>query len=202
MSVQARQAKVFAGLLISVTTCAIILMALGNNPPSAGAFCLNRYYELDPIEHVIASKVPQHASRWNCIEIQYSQTPSGNIQQLAQRSLLADMTQVDCHFVVCNGNGGANGQIQPTEKWMRQWSIMPGPAPWQKNSPDFSYADPGLSLRPYCTNDRTILICVIGDYRNTKPTDYQITRTEMLVQLLRMNFDIPPEAVHYPYQWR
>ncbi len=40
MSDQSRVAKVLAALLVSMTTGAVVLMALGNNPPSAGAFCL------------------------------------------------------------------------------------------------------------------------------------------------------------------
>jgi len=44
MSVQSRQIKVLTAFLTSLTAGAIILMALGNDPPPAGAFCLSDYY--------------------------------------------------------------------------------------------------------------------------------------------------------------
>jgi hypothetical protein len=40
MSKQPRVVKVLAALLVSMTVGAFVLMALGNNPPSAGPFCL------------------------------------------------------------------------------------------------------------------------------------------------------------------
>ena len=47
---QARVAKVLAALLASMTTGAIVLMALGHNPPSAGPFSLWTYCSLDPVK--------------------------------------------------------------------------------------------------------------------------------------------------------
>jgi hypothetical protein len=98
-------------------------MALGNNPPSAGAFCLSRYYGLDPVEKSITSRAAQSAGRWNCIEIYYSGTKAGNIEQLTSLGGLANPEDINCHFVICNGLGGDDGQIQTTEKWQRQYPI-------------------------------------------------------------------------------
>ena len=123
MSVHRREEKVFAALLVSITAGAIVLMVLGNNPPSAGAFSLSRYYRLDPIEKVILARSPQSPGRWSCIEIYYSGTKAGNIEQLASLSGLANPKDINCHFVICNGLGGGDGQIQTTEKWQRQWSV-------------------------------------------------------------------------------
>ncbi|MCK4821571.1 hypothetical protein KA005_37740, partial [bacterium] len=47
---QVRVAKVLATLLTSMTIGAIVLMALGHNPPSAGPFSLWTYYRLDPVK--------------------------------------------------------------------------------------------------------------------------------------------------------
>jgi len=182
MSIQSREAKVFAALLISITAGAIVLMALGNNPPPAGAFCLSRYYRLEPVEKAISSRASQPSSRWNCIEIYYSVTKAGNIEQLASLSGLVSPEDINCHFCVCNGLGGGDGQIQSTEKWQRQWSITPG--------------------RTWCGSGQTIRICIIADGKTSFPTDFQRKRTEALVEKLCRKFGIRPESVCYPSDWQ
>ena len=182
MSNQPRVAKVLAVLLISMTAGAIVLMALRNNPPSAGPFCLSSYYRLDPVEKAILSRAAQHRSRWSCIEIYYSGTKAGNIEQLASLSGLASPEDINCHFCLCNGLGGGDGQIQPTEKWQRQWSVIPS--------------------RTWYGSGQTIRICVIADGKTTHPTDFQIKRTEALVEELHRKFDITPESIYYPNDWQ
>jgi len=182
MSVQSREEKIFVALLVSITAGAIVLMALGNNPPSAGAFSLSRYYRLDPIEKVILARSPQSPGRWSCIEIYYSGTKAGNIEQLASLSGLASPKDINCHFVICNGLGGGDGQIQPTEKWQRQRSAM-------------------TEQNCYRTS-QTIRICIIADGKTTLPTDFQIKRTEALVEGLYREFNIQLESIYYPNDWQ
>ncbi|HEY5505442.1 MAG TPA: hypothetical protein VIK28_09810, partial [Sedimentisphaerales bacterium] len=68
MSNQPRVTKVLVMLLVSMTIGAVVLMALGNHPPSAGPFCLSTYYRLDPIQQAICSRVTQAPGRWESIE--------------------------------------------------------------------------------------------------------------------------------------
>ena len=184
MSNQPRVAKVLAALLVSMTAGAMVLMALGNNPPSAGLFSLSSYYlhHLDPVEKAIRSHTYQSSGRWGRIEIYYSGTKAGNIEQLASLSGLASAEDINCHFVICNGLGGGDGQIQPTEKWQRQWSIISG--------------------RTWYGSGQTIRICVIADGKTTHPTDSQKRRTQVLVEELRRKFGIQRESVYYPSDWR
>jgi hypothetical protein len=181
MSVQPREAKVFVALLVSMTAGTIVLMALGNNPPLAGAFCLSSYYHLDPIEKVIDSRAVQSPDRWNRIEIYYSGTKAGNIEQLSSLGGLTNPKDINCHFVICNGRGADDGQIQPTEKWQKQWSI----------TPDQSRDD----------SSQTIRICIISDGKTTLPTDFQIKREDALVEGLHRKFNIQPESIYYPNNW-
>ena len=156
-------------------------MALRNTPPSAGAFCLSSYYHLDPVAEAILSRAPQFPNRWKSIEIYYSGTKAGNIEQLAALNGLAKSEDVNCHFVICNVLGGGDGQILPTEKWQRQWSIIPG--------------------RTWYGTDRTVRICVIADAKTYRPTDSQVKRIEALVEGLYRKFDIRPESIYYPNDW-
>ncbi|MHC4664941.1 MAG: peptidoglycan recognition protein family protein [Planctomycetota bacterium] len=182
MSNQPRVAKVLVALLISMTVGAAVLMALGNNPPKAPPFSLVSYYRLDPIEKAIISRAAQSPNRWNSIEIYYSGTKAGNMEQLASLSGLVSAEDINCHFCLCNGRGGIDGQIQTTEKWQKQWPIMPG--------------------RTWYGSSQTIRICVVGDGKTTFLTDCQVKRTEALVQALCRKFNIAPESVYYPGDWK
>jgi hypothetical protein len=181
MSNQPRVAKVLVALLISMTVGAVVLMALGNNPPKAGPYSLANYYRGDDVGEAIISRAPQPPGRWKSIEICYSGTKAGNIEQLASLGGLASPEELNYHFCLCNGLGEDDGRIQPTEKWQRQWSIKPG--------------------RTWYGSSQTIRICVIADGKSVRPTDCQIKRTEALVEALCRKFSIAPESVYYPKDW-
>jgi len=199
MTTHSRETKVLVVLGISIIVGAIILNALGHNPPSAGAFCLSRYYRLGSVKKAILSRVDQLPGRWSRIEIYYSGTGSGNIESAfgGARDVDADehinpvreqnekvspdrdtaYNGVNCHFIICNGRVGHDGQIQPTEKWQRQSS--------------------GIHY-----SKQTIRICVIADDNAKTPTDFQIKRTEALVEELCREFHIQPESIRYPADWQ
>jgi len=179
---QARVVKVLATLLASMTIGAIVLMALGHNPPSAGPFSLWTYQSLDPVKNAISSRAPQSPARWDSIEIHYSSTQSGNIKQLAALNRLTNPDDLNCHFCLCNGNGGGNGEIQPTEIWQKQWSAIP--------------------THTWYGSGQTIRICIVADGKTAFPTDCQIKRMQVLVEGLRKKFRIPSEAIYYPRDWR
>ena len=178
MSDQPRVIRVLAALLVSMTMGAIVLMALGNNPPSAGPFSLSSYFR---VEKVILSDARQSLDRWSHIEIYYSGTKAGNIGQLASLGGLPSPEDLNCHFIVCNGLGGGDGQIQPTEKWQRQWSIVSG-GNWHGGT-------------------RTIRVCVIGDGKAACPTGCQARGVQALVEGLCRRFGIQLESVTYPNYW-
>jgi hypothetical protein len=181
MSKRPRVAKVLAALLISMTVGAIVLLALGNNPPSAGPFCLASYYRLDPIEKAVYSRAEQTLGRWKSIEVMFSNTKGGNISQLASLSGCNSAEELNCHFVICNNLGGKDGQIMTAEKWLRQWSLVPS--------------------KHWFGNERTLRICVIGDGKNYLPTDSQVKRTQALIDNLCRKFQISANNVFYPKGW-
>jgi len=225
MTTHSRETKVLVVLGISIILGAIILNALGHNPPSAGAFCLSRYYRLGSVKKSILSRADQSQGRWSRIEIYVSVPESGNVESAFGG--LSDVggdehinpvreqnekvsNGVSCHFVICNGRVGHDGQILPTEKWQRQSSVIP---PENGNSEPPPPATSGGALsdrskyqRPtdFCETptDQTIYICVIADDEAVPPTDFQIRRTEALVEVLCRKFDIQPESIRYPDDWR
>ena len=161
-----------------MTIGAVVLMALGNNPPSAGPFCLSTYYRLDSVDHALRSREPQPANRWNAIEIFFSGTRGGNTDRLAEANNLSDAADLNCHFIVCNGVGAGDGEIESTERWQIQKSAQ---------------AEHLLQ-----GSDRTIRICLIGNGVSATPTDYQLNRLEMLLEALCRRFPISSDSVHLP----
>jgi hypothetical protein len=162
-----------------MTTGAVVLMALGNNPPSAGPFCLSTYYRLESVDHALRSAMPQSPDRWNSVEIFFSQTKGGNIERLAKASGLASADDLNCHFVICNGVGAGDGEIQTTEKWQMQSTAYAGPA-----------------------SEQTIRICLIGDGLTALATDSQLRRLETLLEALCREFVVSAQAVHLPEDCR
>jgi hypothetical protein len=178
---QARVAKVLASLLASMTFGAVILMVLGHNPPAAGPFSLLTYYRLDPVRNAIVSHAAQSPDRWKSIEVFYSDTDSGNIEQLARANGIANSDDINCHFCVFNGRGAIDGQIQSTNKWQKQWSAV--------------------TDTKWFGNNQTIRICVVAD-KIVQPTDCQVKRVQVLAEELCRKFFIKPESIYYPGDWR
>ena len=200
MRMQSREKKVFLILGISITLGAIILNALGHNPPSAGAFCLSRYNLLGSVEKAILSRADQSHNYWNRIEIQYSNTESGNIEQLATLSNLKSPDHVPYHFIICNGNGGHDGLIQPTEKWQRQSPILVQPS-----RDRLFLAEPSKNDKQdshYIISEQTIYICVIANSETSLPTNFQVKRAEELAGELSRKFNIRPGCIKYPDSWQ
>jgi len=182
MSAQPRALKVLSALVASMTIGAVVLMALGNNAPSAGPFSLSVYSTLDSVERLVSSQAPQSPERWSRIEIYYSGTKAGNIEQLASLEGLSAPEDINCHFCICNGLGSGDGEIQATERWQKQWACIQGQT-WYGSS-------------------RTIRICVIADGKSNMPTNYQRRRLTALVEALGEKFSIVPESVFYPGNWQ
>jgi hypothetical protein len=172
MSNQPRVVKVLGALLVSMTVGAFVLMVLGNNRPSAGPFCLSAYYRLTAVDQAVQSKACQAPNRWASIEIFFSGTKSGSLQQPT------GAIDTNSHFVVCNGAGSGDGEIQATDLWQKQWGVQPS--------------------RTWQGSNKTIRICLIGDGVNTLPTDYQLKRLEMLLEALCRKFHIPAKSVFLP----
>jgi hypothetical protein len=155
-----------------MTAGAFVLMALGNNPPSAGPFCLSAYYRLDSVDRAIHSEACQSPNRWDSIEIFFSNTQGGSLKN--------PVGGIDrsSHFIICNGLGGSDGEIQTTENWQKQWSIRPD--------------------RTWQGTEGTIRICLIGDGVTTLATDCQLKRLEMLLQALCRQFNVSARSVYLP----
>jgi len=182
MTNQARASWVLILLVASMTLGAMVLMGLDNHSLSAGVFSLASYTDLNPIDKLSSNLVSHNFRPWNRIEVCYSNTACGNIEQLAALEGLSESTDINFHFVVCNGTGAVDGLIEATEKWRTQRPCFPG-GNWYGTS-------------------QTLRICVIADGIKTMPTDSQIKRTAKLVESLRRKISISQKQISYPVNWQ
>ena len=164
-----------------MTVGAAVLMALDNQSISAGAFSLASYSSLGSIASVTATRQNIVADRWDRIEVFFSNSKGGDLSQIASLAGLTSPDELNFHFLVCNSLGGLDGEILPTEKWLNQWSALPA-AGWYGTS-------------------KTIRICVVGE-KSEGASDYQVSRTEELIEDLARKFNISSSAIRYPAGWQ
>jgi hypothetical protein len=155
-----------------LTLTSALLLALAPAPltpdASSSLFALNAPESMDVIFQTQASMRP---GRWKYIYIHHSRTASGNALTLSDpNSGLGD------HFVVCNGNGAIDGELQVGQRWTQQLAPV---------------APPGASF----TDSNCISICVVGDFDRSMPTPTQIRRLTQLVNSLQGRLDIPAGQV-------
>jgi len=114
---QARTAKVLVALMASMTVGGVVLMMLDNHVPARGAYSLASYLRLDPIQKVTLDAIQSDRSGWTGIEVFYSGTSQGNLQEMFS------VGRTGYHFLVCNSNGAEDGQIEFTPSWASQKSV-------------------------------------------------------------------------------
>jgi len=174
---QSRLWKTLLTLLVSMTSGALILILLGDRPPSAGAFSLSVYYQLGPMAEVIESDVEPVMGRWNRIEICYSGTRGLDAEWLASLQGLRMGPDLEYHFVVCNELGAEDGQILATPRWENQQAVR--------------------SVQTGYPSEGTIRICLVAEGRSGHTTDLQFKRVESLVETLTQRFGINEQSVSY-----
>jgi hypothetical protein len=161
---QRRQRKilVFSTLLGVLALTSALLMALEPAPitPDAAAslFAVDEPRSMDA---VFETRAPVPANRWRYIYVHHSRTASGNALTLGQST-----NGIGDHFVIGNGDGCVDGEIQVSQRWNQQLAALP---PAGANTID-----------PSC-----ISICVVGDFDSTVPTPTQIRRLAQLVGALQ-----------------
>ena len=175
MGAQPREVKVLTALSASMTVGFIVMMALGDNPPPAGAFCLASYYHLEPSESLISSVPPGSLKSWNSIEVSYVRIGSTLGKSQSDRPNGIDSAALNSnHFLVCSGIIGGEGQITATRMWRQQQRVTSGDSPQQ-----------------------AIRICVMVGGETNRPTDLQAKRVQMLLTALSREFGIHSDFISY-----
>jgi hypothetical protein len=168
-----RNFVVFSALIGALALTTALLLALAPAPLAPGAASsLFAMDTPDSLEAIFNTKVPPQTGRWDYIYIHHSATPGGDALTLGQST----PGGVGDHFIIGNGDGCADGEVQIAQRWNNQQSALP-PA--------------GAStIDPHC-----ISICLVGDFDHTVPTPVQMRRLTQLVNTLQTRFHVPGDHV-------
>lgn len=167
-----RKAVVFSTLVGVLTLTSALLLALSPAPlrPHAAS---NLYAAEAPgaLDVIFDTQTPTQIGRWRYIFVRHSLSPSGSAFTLSQPG-----TGLGDHFVIGNGNGAIDGEIQMGQRWNEQVSAAPPPG--------------ATEIDPAC-----ISICLVGDFDQTVPTPTQLRRLGQLVATLQGRFQIGADQV-------
>lgn len=115
---------------------------------------------------------------WKYIVIHHSATESGNARRFNQMHRKRGWDELGYHFVITNGSGGQNGQVEVGPRWTKQkWGAHCG------NTPNNEYNNYGIG------------ICLVGDFGKNLPSDSQLASMNRLVTYLMNTYQIPPHRV-------
>jgi len=174
-----RKFIVFSCLVCVLTLTSALLLALAPAPlaPDSTTASLFAISAPDSMDVIFQTRKPCETSRWKYIFVHHSKTPGGSALTVDQTSdSKGAPTGVADHFVIGNGDGAVDGEIQVSQRWDSQQAAA---------------AFPGAkSIDHAC-----ISICIVGDFDRTRPTPTQIRRLGQLVSALQARFQIPAADV-------
>jgi hypothetical protein len=125
------------------------------------------------MDAVFDTATPVVKGRWKSIFVHHSHTGSGNADTLGGRAGgPAD------HFVIGNGYGCIDGEVQVGQRWWAQ--VGAGEVPGTR------------SIASDCVS-----VCLVGDFDRSPPTPTQRLRLVQLVHTLQARLGIGAEAVYF-----
>jgi N-acetyl-anhydromuramyl-L-alanine amidase AmpD len=163
-----RKVVVFASLMGVLVFTSALLMALAPAPLTPDA--TNSLFAVDApasMDAVFQTQVPSTNTAWKYIYIHHSRSTASGTPNIVQPN-----GELSDHFVIGNGEGLSDGEVQMGQRWEEQHSAA---APVT-----------GTRIDPAC-----ISICVIGDFDQTRPTPTQLRRLAQLVSTLQAHYRIP-----------
>ena len=111
---------------------------------------------------------------WKYIVMHHSATRGGNAAEFDRMRRDRGWDELGYHFVITNGDGGPDGQVQAGPRWWKQkWGAHTG------GTPDNEYNEYGIG------------ICLVGNFMDHNPTQAQLKSARELTAYLMETYDIP-----------
>jgi hypothetical protein len=148
-------------------------------PPAAPVIpYTHRQTEIRPEPGIPASWIPiAKPNHWKWIVIHHSATATGDAAVFDKMHRAKGWDELGYHFVIGNGTGSGDGQIEVGPRWPKQ--------KWGAHD-----KTPGNQF-----NEHGIGICLVGNFDVTHPTAAQIKSLERLVSYLMKTYRIPADHV-------
>jgi hypothetical protein len=177
-----RRSLIVLGSLVGVLSAtSALLLAISPAPlapeASGSLFAVDSPQSL---EMIFQTDVPPQPGRWKFIYIHQSNTPSGDAVSLGHGA-----DGVGDHFVIGNGDGAVDGEIQLSQRWNKQ---APAAAPMMPANTH------GRGFKAVI-NSACVSICLVGDFEHGRPSALQMTRLEQLVWALQGKLGIPARNI-------
>lgn len=171
MKKPSRRVLVFTSLVGVLTLTSALLLAIAPAPlnPEASSTLL-AIDTPDALEVVFKTQQDLKPGRWKYIYIHHSRTVAGNAMNNEPGVGQGD------HFVIGNGQGAPDGQIQVCQRWEQQTSAAPPVGATE--------IDPS-----------SISICLVGDFDRSVPTPMQLKRLTSLIQALQGRLNLRSQDV-------
>ena len=170
-----RRVIVFGGLVGVMTMTGALLMAMQPAPLSPDAVKSLMAVETSAqVDALFATQTPVQAGRWKYIYVHHSRSATGNASVLADAA--GPATALPDHFVIGNGEGAGDGEIQVGQRWNSQ-----------QPAGRTAGVDP---VDPDCRSK-----CMVGDLDRSPPTPRQKEQQGRLVAALQDRLRIGREGV-------
>ncbi len=133
----------------------------------------------DELQRLLAVEAAERP--WRYIVLHHTGTDAGSVESIHRAHLRRKdkygrhWLGIGYHFVVGNGNGMGDGEVEPTFRWKQQ----------------IQGAHAGVSEY----NEYGIGIALVGNFEKHRPTSRQLASVEQLVSALCRRYGIPPERV-------
>ena len=167
-----RKFIVFTSLIGVLTVTSALLLALAPAPVSPDA--ASSLYAIDApstLDVIFETKTPTTPNRWKYVYIRHTRTNGGNALTLGQNS-----HGIGDHFLIGNGNGAIDGEIQIGQRWNQQLAALPPKA--------------NVAIDKDCVS-----ISLVGNFDRTVPTPTQLHRLSQLVRTLQARLGVPPQNI-------
>ena len=114
---------------------------------------------------------------WKHIVIHHSATNAGSVKAFNQYHTQQGYGGVAYHFVIGNGNGMQDGEVQETFRWQQQ------------------IAGTHVTVNSWDHNVFGIGICLVGNLDKSPPTPAQMASLTKLIAKLKKNHDIQNDKI-------
>ena len=175
-----RTVSVLVCLVAAMAMAAALLTVLEPAPtaPATGIRLTSLDRESEP-ENTLFNTVPSPKSgRWAAIVIHYSGSAEGSLKSITQAHEKVGKAGGGYHFVINNGSGKPDGEIEMSFRWQRQVN-----------------GEFGTGSHASWHNQHSIGICLVGDPQTQAPTDAQMRELEWLVCQLQAKFNINADHI-------
>lgn len=110
------------------------------------------------------------ARKWRHIVIHHTASSAGSVESVHEAHIKRGWDGIGYHFLIGNGKGMGDGEIQPTFRWREQIHGA------HAKSPNNEYNEHGIG------------ICLVGNFEETDPSSAQLESVKRLVGVLKNEY--------------